>query len=121
MIALAEAKARAASFAVQFLVMDAAYPTLAPGEFDAVLCRHVLWSLPDIAGVLERWTNLLKPGGRLILIEGFWHTGAGLHASDITAALPARFTQVEVQKLSERPELWGGPVSDERYAVIARR
>ena len=61
----------------------------------------------------------LKPGGRLVLIEGYWNTGAGLHAQEIVEALPTALMNLAVQNLSDQPELWGGAVSDERYAVSA--
>jgi 2-polyprenyl-3-methyl-5-hydroxy-6-metoxy-1,4-benzoquinol methylase len=121
MIAQAEVKASAAGYTIPFQVMDAAFPTLEPGQFDVVVCRHVLWSLPDMAQVLQRWTALLKPEGRLILIEGFWHTGAGVHAQDIVAAMPPSLTQVSVQNLSDRNEFWGSAVTDERYIIVAQR
>ncbi len=119
MIAQAEAKARAAGQAVTFGVMDAAYPQLGAQRFDLILCRHLLWALPNPAGVLQRWVDLLLPDGRLVLIEGFWHTGAGLHAQEVVAALPAVLRKHALQALSDQTALWGGPVTDERYAVIA--
>ena len=55
----------------------------------------------------------------MILIEGFWHTGSGLHAQQIVDALPASMTNIAVHDLSAQPELWGKAVTDERYAVLA--
>jgi 2-polyprenyl-3-methyl-5-hydroxy-6-metoxy-1,4-benzoquinol methylase len=119
MIALAQAKAARHAAAVQFEVMDAAYPQLPPAAFEVVLCRHLLWALPEPRQVLQRWTGLLKPTGRLCLVEGFWHTRSGLHAGEIVAMLPPAFMQITTQNLSGSPELWGGQVADERFAVLA--
>lgn len=119
MIALAEEKANRAQQPIRFQVMDAAFPQLDPQQFDLIVCRHLLWALPEPGDVLQRWVRLLKPGGRLILIEGFWHTGAGLRAQDILDALPASVTSVSVQRLSDQPDLWGGAVEDERYLIRA--
>jgi 2-polyprenyl-3-methyl-5-hydroxy-6-metoxy-1,4-benzoquinol methylase len=119
MIARAQAKANAAGQAIEFHVMDAAAPALLPASFEALVSRHLLWALPDPAQALGRWASLLKPGGRLILIEGYWSTGAGLHAAGIAATLPVSVATVSIQNLSDRPDLWGKPVTDERYAVIA--
>lgn len=119
MIALAEAKALAAKQPVKFQVMDATSPGFPPQQFEVIVCRHLLWALPEHAQVLQRWADLLKPGGRLVLIEGYWHTGAGLHANEIVEALPSSLTNVSVQNLSYQPDLWGGDVADERYALIA--
>jgi 2-polyprenyl-3-methyl-5-hydroxy-6-metoxy-1,4-benzoquinol methylase len=117
MIARAVEKAESAGHSILFHIMDAAAPEFAPERFDVIVCRHVLWALPDISGVLQRWSSLLKPGGQMLLIEGFWHTGGGLHSQDILAALPATIASVSVQDLSNNDEFWGGPVKDERYAV----
>jgi ubiquinone/menaquinone biosynthesis C-methylase UbiE len=119
MIARAQAKTAAMSDAVTFHVMDAAFPRFPPQQFDALVCRHLLWALPDIEQVLLRWLRLLKPGGRLLLVEGYWHTNAGLHPQQILDALPKTLRHVSVENLSEQAELWGNPVSDERYAITA--
>ena len=119
MIAQAETKAKAAGQSITFKVMDGADPQFAPQGFDVILCRHLLWALPKPDRVLRRWTNLLRPGGRLLLIEGYWHTGGGLHAQEIVAMLPAALINVKIQPLSDRPEFWGGAVTDERYVIIA--
>lgn len=119
MINRAQAKAAAAGYSIEFHVMDAAAPQFPPGSFDVIVCRHLLWTLPEPSLVLQRWVDLLKPGGRLILIEGYWSTGAGLHSDDIVAALPGSITPISVQNLSEQPQYWGKQVTDERYVIIA--
>lgn len=119
MVAQAQAKALAAGHAIPFYVMDAAQPHLPAHSFALILCRHLLWALPEPALVLRRWTDLLAPGGRLLLIEGYWHTGGGLHAEAVVAALPPAMVNVVVQPLSAQPNLWGGAVTDERYLVVA--
>ena len=119
MIAQARAKALAAGLSIDFHVMDAADPRFSPRTFDAIVCRHLLWMFPKPAQVLARWAALLKPAGRLVLVEGYWNTGGGLHAAEIVAALPAAFGAVSVEILSNQPDLWGKDVTDERYAIIA--
>ncbi|MCL5998876.1 MAG: methyltransferase domain-containing protein [Chloroflexi bacterium] len=119
MVARAEAKAPTAGQRITHKVMDAANPQLVPQRFDVIVCRHLLWALPAPPLVLRRWVELLAPAGRLLLIEGYWKTGGGLHSYEIVEALPASLTGILVQDLSGQPELWGGWVTDERYAVIA--
>lgn len=121
MITKAQAKAGALGYALDFQVMDAAAPQLPPQAFHAIVCRHLLWALPEPAGVLARWAELLKPGGRMVIIEGYWHTGGGLRAGQVVAALPASATLITVEVLSSQPGYWGRPVTDERFAVIADR
>lgn len=119
MIEQARAKAQAAGQPIPFHVMDATTPDFAPGQFDLLLCRHLLWALPEPTQVLQRWVTLLAPAGRLLLIEGYWHTGGGLHAQQILAMLPPMVSIVVVENLSDRPGLWGGTVTDERYLIVA--
>ena len=119
MLGLAAAKAAAAGVPVSFRLMDAAEPHLTPHQFAAVICRHVLWALPNQTQVLQHWMKLLQPHGRLVLIQGFWHTGAGLIARDLEAALPPGLTLAARLNLSAQPELWGRVVTDERYALLA--
>jgi len=119
MIARAKAKTLTSGYSIEFQVMDAAFPQFPQQQFDVLICRHLLWALPDIDQVLRRWVRLLKSGGRLLLIEGYWHTNAGLHAQQIVDALPESMTGVSVQHLSHQAELWGHAVNDERYVIVA--
>ena len=105
----------------EFHFMDATDPTFASESFDVLLCRHLLWALPAPAQVLRRWAALIKPGGRLLLIEGRWHTGSGMQAAEITALLPASLVLVGGKHLSVHPIYWGKPVDDERYILIAEK
>lgn len=41
------------------------------GEFDVVMERHLLWTLPDPEGSLRAWRNV-APGGTLVLVESLW-------------------------------------------------
>jgi len=119
MIAQAKTKAKAAGHPISFEVMDAFAPRLPGQQFEVIVCRHLLWALPDPAVALQRWAELLLPGGRILLVEGFWKTGVGLHSEQVVAALPATFTAVKVENLSANEALWGKKVSDERYMIIA--
>lgn len=124
MISQAERKAAEAGFQISFHVQDASHPQFSDHTYDGIVCRHVLWALPDLSNVLQRWVALLKPSGRLLLIEGVWSTGSGLPASglpakELLAALPPSLTNITLQNLSDQPDFWGGVVEDERYAVMA--
>lgn len=119
MISLARAKAEMHKYQIEFQVMDAAFPRLAHKQFDVIVCRHLLWALPEPAQVLQRWTELLKPKGRLLLIDGYWETGGGLHANEIIEILPPSFSGFLIQDLSDNPNLWGKDVTDERYVILA--
>lgn len=117
MVGLAREKA-AGRAGVGFVVADASEPPLPPGSYDVVLCRHVLWALPEPAAALEHWVDLLGPDGRLVLVEGAWHTGGGLTAEQTAALLRAAGREPRVTHLPEA-DYWGGEITDERYLVVA--
>ncbi|MGY3200755.1 class I SAM-dependent methyltransferase [Streptomyces sp. TE5632] len=104
-----------------FLLGDAAAPPTGDRRYDVVLVRHVLWTLPDPARVLRHWRELLRPGGRLVLVEGVWGTvsPAGIPKDRLTSLLAPLAGQVRVEGLSDETALWGREVGDERYAVVA--
>ena len=119
MIAAATAKAGAAGVEVEFRLGDAADPQYPAGSCDVVLLRHVLWALPDPAAAVGRYLDLLRPAGRLVLVEGRWSTGAGIDADTCRALLAAHTPQIQLRMLDD-PELWGGPIADERYLLVAQ-
>ncbi|TFV91261.1 class I SAM-dependent methyltransferase [Blastococcus sp. CT_GayMR16] len=121
MLGVARAKAAAAGVRLDLARGDAASPPFAPESMDAVLCRHVLWALPDRDAVLASWTRLLRPHGRLVLVEGRWATGAGLPAVECRDLVLRRREQALVRQLSGDAALWGGRVDDERYVLVSTR
>jgi SAM-dependent methyltransferase len=114
------ARAKIGSFPhTSAVVGDAGDPPLTDGAYDVVLCRHVLWALADPAAALARWVRLLAPGGRLVLVEGSWSTGAGLAAERTAELVDGAGLGVDLRVLDD-PAYWGGPISDERYLVVGR-
>lgn len=62
-------KARAAGADVEIVEGSADAPPAGP--FDAVVERHLLWTLPDPEGALATWRKA-APEGRLVLLEALW-------------------------------------------------
>ncbi|MEW2387837.1 trifunctional class I SAM-dependent methyltransferase/NUDIX hydrolase/VOC family protein [Streptomyces venezuelae] len=104
----------------EVLVGDAGLPPVQGRRFDVVLARHVLWTFPDPEATLRHWCGLLRPGGRLILVEGVWGTvsPSGLPMSRLVAALTPLVARIHSERLSGDARLWGRRVDDERYAVV---
>ncbi|MFT9669280.1 trifunctional class I SAM-dependent methyltransferase/NUDIX hydrolase/VOC family protein [Streptomyces rhizosphaericola] len=113
------ARAKLAGTGAEVLVGDAARLPVGERVFDVIVARHVVWLLPDPAAALAHWFRLLRPGGRLVLIEGVWG-GAGLPAERVTALLAAHTERVHHEDLAGDARLWGREVDDERYALVAR-
>lgn len=121
MVAVARAKADAASLSVTFTVEDATAPEFAAASFDAIVSRQTLWALPDREAALRNGASLLRPGGRLILVEGRFASGNGMSETEIAEALPPSLPVTAVSDLSAEASLWGGPLSDQRLLVVATR
>ncbi|WP_410587125.1 class I SAM-dependent methyltransferase [Amycolatopsis sp. lyj-23] len=113
------AVARGKGAGVDFREGDAADPPCEPGAYDVVLVRHVLWAMADPAAAVGAWVRLLKPGGRLVLVEGRWFTGAGIAAAECERLVLAHRETAAVTRLDD-PALWGGPIEDERYVLVSR-
>ena len=104
MLSVARAAAASMDRAPSFSIGDAMAPPFAPGSFDAVTNRHLLWTLTDPAVALRNWHALLRPGGVLVVIDGIWphdddeheraseeeepHPGEDFYTPEVLARLP---------------------------------
>lgn len=133
MVERARAKFRAAGVRGRFLTGDASKPPTGDQRFTVLLSRHLVWTLPDPAAALRAWVTRLTPGGRLILIEGRWGQSAspygagagclpwagGVSAEELACAVRPFTERLHIEALDGDPLLWGGPVRDERYVLVA--
>jgi ubiquinone/menaquinone biosynthesis C-methylase UbiE len=76
MIAEARRKAGARSGVVRFEEADAEALPFPPRHFDLVISRHVLWTLPHPEAAIDEWMRVLRPGGRLAVVDGQFDAGA---------------------------------------------
>jgi SAM-dependent methyltransferase len=116
------AKAKAVTHNVpgaRFFVGNASDPDLASNSLDAIVVRHVMWTLPDVPRAIERWTRCLRAGGVLVMVEGRWSTGTGITAERLGEQVRPMLRDVVVRPLPD-PRLWGGSMVDERYMVVGR-
>jgi ubiquinone/menaquinone biosynthesis C-methylase UbiE len=70
MLDQAQANARWLGLDVTFRLGDAENLPFADGSFDAVVNRIVLWNLPSPERAIQEWTRVLRPGGRIVIIDG---------------------------------------------------
>jgi ubiquinone/menaquinone biosynthesis C-methylase UbiE len=80
MLALAKEKAKitaagAGGHHLQFQLGDAENPPFDHGFFDAVVSRHVLWTLLSPQTAVNNWTGILKENGKIIVIDCLWNDG----------------------------------------------
>ena len=60
----------------KFMIGDAESPPFENGSFDAIVTRHVLWTLPNPQNAVTGWKRALKEGGTLGVIDGLWNDGS---------------------------------------------
>jgi ubiquinone/menaquinone biosynthesis C-methylase UbiE len=73
MLAQARAKATAQGYEIRLIDDDVeTLDSFRNSSVDLAVERHVIWTLSHPQTALETWRHVLRPGGRLTLIEGHW-------------------------------------------------
>lgn len=115
MLAEARGKAAAQGLSVHFAEGDAEAPPFPAESFDLVVCRHLLWTLPYPETALSAWVRLLRPGGRLAVIDGRSDPSA-------SAALPTQenaHKSAEYRAIGDRLPFLGGRSREEIAQLFA--
>ena len=72
MISQASENAKKNALAIDFKIQDAEDLQFNDNTFDVVVSRNLLWTLPDPYKAVKEWRRILKPGGTLVISDGFW-------------------------------------------------
>ena len=76
MLERARAKAASRGRAIRFHVGDAENTLESDDSYDVIITRHLVWTLVDPEACFAEWLRVLKPGGKLLIIDGdFVNTG----------------------------------------------
>jgi SAM-dependent methyltransferase len=137
-----------AGLQIDFDINDAVAPAFPKGSFHAITNRHFLWTLREPLEALRNWHALLRPGGRVVSIDGFWFRDqpppaegdfvGRYYTAQVRAALPvmslsdpaavaqlfrdAGFADVDVSDLADVHALAEDPPSaDPWYVIVATR
>ena len=70
MLSIASAKAGALGLDVRLVEGDADDLPFSGRPFDAVVSRHVLWTLPHPEQAIRGWSRLVRRGGKVVVIDG---------------------------------------------------
>jgi ubiquinone/menaquinone biosynthesis C-methylase UbiE len=70
MLAMARAKAAKRKADIRFVMRDAENTMEPRGAYDVIINRHLVWTLVDPKAAFAEWLALLKPGGKLLIIDG---------------------------------------------------
>jgi SAM-dependent methyltransferase len=87
---LAEARRKAAErgVSIQFEEADAEQLPFPPASFDFVISRHVLWTLPHPEAAIDEWIRVLRPRGRLVVVDGQFDPSAAPPATENARTSP---------------------------------
>lgn len=112
MIAEARRKATERARSVRFEEADAELLPFSPASFDLVISRHVLWTLPHPEAAIDEWKRVLRPGGRLVIVDSQLDGG-----STPPTAQNAR-TSPEYAAIGDRLPLLGGRPREQIEALL---
>jgi ubiquinone/menaquinone biosynthesis C-methylase UbiE len=74
MMEVGRQKARRAGLRVEFRAGDADAPPFEDAAFDAVVSRHLLWTLLEPERAVRQWRRVTRPGGQVLSIDGLWRS-----------------------------------------------
>ena len=111
---LAEARRKAAerSVSVRFEKADAEQLPFPSHSFDLAISRHVLWTLPHPEAAIDEWIRLLRPGGRLVVVDGQFDPGFLVEPSQNARS------SAEYAAIGERLPFLGGRPREEIEALL---
>jgi ubiquinone/menaquinone biosynthesis C-methylase UbiE len=112
MLAEARRKAVERGVAVRFEQGDAEQLPFASGSFDLVMSRHLLWTLAHPEMAIDEWARVLRPGGRLVIVDGQFDAG------DVPPAGSAR-ASLEYAAVGERLPFLGGRSREDIARLLA--
>jgi ubiquinone/menaquinone biosynthesis C-methylase UbiE len=116
MVARAREKAAAQGIAARFDEGDAEHLLYPSGSFDLVISRHVLWTLPHPEAALDEWLRVLRPGGRLAVIDGAQYNDATAPPQRENARNSAEYAGI-----SDRLPFYGGRPREEIETLLRAR
>jgi ubiquinone/menaquinone biosynthesis C-methylase UbiE len=82
MIAEARRKTAERGVAIRFEEGDAEQLAFGPGSFVLVISRHLLWTLQHPEAAIDEWIRVLRPGGRLVVVDSQLDSGTALPAAE---------------------------------------
>jgi ubiquinone/menaquinone biosynthesis C-methylase UbiE len=73
MLEIARGKARLQGTPVSWTQAAADALPFPSHTFDVVFSRHLFWTLPDPHRAVREWARVLRPGGVMLIADGWWH------------------------------------------------
>jgi ubiquinone/menaquinone biosynthesis C-methylase UbiE len=79
-------------------------------SFDAVIARHLVWTLVNPHAAFAEWRRVLKPGGRLLIVDGDW----------INTPPVGRVLRWAAERIAPRDGMHGGVDMSGHNRLVAR-
>jgi ubiquinone/menaquinone biosynthesis C-methylase UbiE len=118
MLERAKSKAAARGLSVRFEQADAEQLPCRPASFDLAISRHVLWTLPHPEAAIDEWIRVLRPAGRLVVVDGAVLDGSDRGAGAQPGCQENARTSPEYRAVGDRLPFLGGRPSDQIEALL---
>lgn len=106
MLKCARKKAERTGRSADFYRGDAEALAVPDDAVELVTARHLLWTLPNPETAIREWRRVVEPGGRILVIEGYWN-----HAEPWD----------EYERIHDDLPMYDGRPPEELRAVLERR
>jgi len=110
---LAEARRKVRGLAVRLVEADAEQLPFKTGSFGLVISRHLLWTLPHPEATIGEWMRVLRPGGRLAVVDSQLVAGAALPRKENARTSP------EYATIGDQLPFLGGRAREEIATLLA--
>jgi ubiquinone/menaquinone biosynthesis C-methylase UbiE len=70
MLEKARAKSKQRGLNIRFLLGDAERTLEEDDSYDVIVTRHLVWTLVDPKAAFAEWFRVLKPGGKVLVVDG---------------------------------------------------
>ncbi|HWL80504.1 MAG TPA: methyltransferase domain-containing protein [Roseomonas sp.] len=105
-------KKHAGDKGARFFLADAEYTREPDASYDAVVCRHLVWTLTDPEAALRDWFRVLRPGGHVLIFDGNFAEPDGL------TGRVARWLIGRIDRLNGAPAPAWNSGSDRHSAIM---
>ena len=113
MIDEARRKAAERAISVRLEEADAEQLPFGAGSFDLVISRHLLWTLPHPEAAIDEWIRVLRPGARLVVVDGQFD------ASALTQPAGSARSSQEYAAIGDQLPFLGGRAREEIEQLLA--
>ncbi|NTE88899.1 class I SAM-dependent methyltransferase [Agrobacterium rubi] len=116
MLERAKAKAKSRKRAITFRMGDAENTMEPDAAHDVIINRHLVWTLVDPKAAFQEWLRVLKPGGRVLIVDGDFVTVSVLEK--LLKSLAAKLLKLGL--LKEEPVHMPADMAGTHNSILSR-